>query len=178
MTGDFNSLLKEIKRYNLCTFYLLPLTGLTRFSFGEGLFVNSYLDPKRLWIIVQIADLELIPYKSKLRAHAVKTWQDDRGGFLAYELLDMWKDDIHAYATGKYSRFSSDLKSISFERSGLPYKESQEDGSIHTDIRLMALDGKEVVREYIEDQLQVTLDPDQEVLGPPLPESFMDAEEG
>lgn len=174
--GDFNSLLKEIRQTHLCTYYLLPLTGFTRLSFGDGLFINSYLESKRLWIIVQVPDLALMP--DRLRSHAVKQWQNDRGGFLAYQLMDIWKDDVHLYTAGLYSRFSNDLKSVIFERSGLPYREISSDGSLTTDIRLLALEGKEIVRTYIEEELQVTLTDEQEVLGIPPPESFMDVEEG
>lgn len=174
--GDFNSLLKEIRQTHLCTYYLLPLTGLTRLSFGEGLFINSYLEPKRLWIIVQVPDLSLVP--DRLRSHAVKQWQNDRGGFLAYQLMDIWRDDVYFYMDGLYSKFSDELKSVIFERSGLPWREPDGSGNFSTDIRLLALNGKEVVRQYIEHELEVTLTADQEVLSIPPPESFMDVEEG
>lgn len=176
MESDFNQLLKEIRQTNLCTWYLLPLTGLTRFSFGEGLFINSYLEAKKLWIIVQVPDLYLVP--PRLRIHAVRQWQSDRGGFLAYQLLPMWMDDVCFFIEGKYSRFSNDLKSVIFEHSGLPYKQFTPDGDIETDIRLLALEGKEVVQRYLEQELNVVMEADQEVLGIPPPESFMDVQEG
>lgn len=176
MDGDFNHLLSEIRKYNLCTWYLLPLVGLNRFSFGEGLFINSYLDRKNLWIIVQIPDLNLV--SAKLKVSAIRLWSNDRGGFLAYSLPSMSAYDVHWYIKGMYSRFSNSLKSIIFERSGLPYRKLKSDGGTETDIRLLALEGREVVRDFIERELQVIMDPNQEVLGKPSPESFMDIEEG
>jgi hypothetical protein len=176
MDGEFNQLLKEIRQTNLCTWYLLPLTGLTRFSFGEGLFINSYLEAKKLWVIVQVPDLYLVP--QKLRSHAIKQWQNDRGGFLAYQLLPIWADDVHLFITGLYSKFSNDLKAVIFERSGLTYKEPAPNGGTVTDIRLLALEGKEVVQRYLEQELAVVMEADQEVLGIPPPESFMDVQEG
>lgn len=172
--SEFNQLLKEIRQTNLCTWYLLPLTGLTRFSFGEGLFLNSYLDPKKLWIIVQVPDLNLVP--RRLIVHSIKTWSNDRGGFLAYQLLEMWKDDIYAFLNGAYSRFSDDLKNVIFERSGLPYRQPDGKGGSVTDIRLMAVEGREELKQYLRDQLGVQDLPD-ELLLPPSPESFMDVTE-
>lgn len=176
MSSDFNALLKEIRQTNLCTWYLLPLTGLTRFSFGEGLFINSYLEPKKQWVIVQVPDINLVP--GPLRSFSIKQWNNDRGGFLAYPIVDIWQEDVQLYIAGQYSKFSDDLKALIFKRSGLPYKEFTEDGSIHTDIRLLALESKKVVQRYLEQELNVVMEPDQEVLGIPPPESFMDVQEG
>jgi hypothetical protein len=176
MDGDFNQLLKEIRQTNLCTWYLLPLAGLTRFSFGEGLFINSYLEAKKLWVIVQVPDLHLVPHL--LRIQSVRQWQNDRGGFLAYQLMPIWADDVQLFIAGAYSRLSNDLKSVIFERSGLPYRQRTPDGGTETDIRLLALEGKEVVHRYLEQELDVVMEADQEVLGIPPPESFMDVQEG
>lgn len=172
--SEFRDLLKEIRRTNLCTWYLLPLTGLSKFSFGEGLFINSYLEPKKLWIIVQIPDLNLA--SDLLRFRAIKTWSNDRGGFLAYKIHQMWLMDVRCYLAGAYSKFSDELKSTVYELSGLPYKESDGNGGVITDMRLMALEGKEELRQFLRDELNVD-DLPEELLSPPSPESFMDVEE-
>ena|SRR3990172_967301 len=176
MALDFNTLLNEIRRTNLCTWYLLPLTGLNRFSFGDGLFVNSYVERSRMWIIVQVPDLNLV--SARLKINTVKQWSNDHGGFLAYALPIRSTGDVHLYEVGAYSKFSAGLKSIIFKRSGLPYRELTPDGDIETDIRLLALEGKEAVRDFIERELAVILDPNQEVLDVPSPESFMEVREG
>jgi|ERR1044072_950813 hypothetical protein len=173
--SEFNKLLREIRQTNLCTWYLLPLTGLTKFSFGEGLFINSYLEPKKLWVIVQVPDLNLVP--RRLIVQSIKSWNNDRGGFLAYELLsNMWKEDIYCYLAGAYSKFSDDLKQVIFERSGLPYRQPDDKGGFFTDIRLMAVEGREELKQYLREELNVTDLPD-ELLLPPSPESFMDVTE-
>ncbi len=174
MSEEFNDLLKEIRQTNLCTWYLLPLTGLTKFSFGEGLFVNSFLEPKKLWIIVQVPDLNLIPAGVKIRT--IKAWSNDRGGFLAYKIHQMWVTDVRCYLAGAYSKFSNELKEMIFERSGLPYKQPDGHGGIVTDMRLMALDGREELKQFLREQLSVD-DLPEELLSPPSPESFMDVTE-
>jgi hypothetical protein len=175
--GDFtlNELLREIRQTNLCTYYLLPLTGLTRLSFGEGLFLNSYLETDRYWIIVQVPDLHLVPIR--IRSHTVKLWENDEGGFLAYAFSDEWRADVDLFVKGRYSAFSEVLKKVIFDRSGLRYREPVSYDKIYTDIRLLALDGKEAVRQYLEEELQVDLEPGQEVLPPPPVTSFMKVEE-
>lgn len=173
--SDFGRLLKEIRQTNLCTWYLLPLTGLTKFSFGEGLFINSYLEPKKLWIIVQVPDLNLV--QERLLFGAIKTWSNDRGGFLAYQVSPAkWTEDIYCYLAGAYSKFSENLKQVIFERSGLPYRQPDGKGGFITDIRLMALEGREELKQYLREELDVIDLPD-ELLLPPSPESFMDVTE-
>jgi hypothetical protein len=181
MSSDFNQLLKEIRQTNLCTWYLLPLTGLTKFSFGEGLFLNSYLEPKLRWIIVQVPDLNLVAMKLKIKAQ--RLWSNDRGGFLAYQLMAIHEapygtlqQDIDCYLGGTYSKFSEYLKEIIFERSGLPYRQPNGNGGFITDIRLMALEGREELKQYLREQLDVRDLPD-ELLLPPSAESFMDVTE-
>lgn len=171
--SEFKDLLKEIRQTNLCTWYLLPLTGLTRFSFG-GLFINSYLEPKKLWIIVHVADINLIHAPIKLRA--VKGWTNDRGGFMAFAIDPNWTEDIRCYLAGAYSKFSDLLKVIIYERSGLPYRQPDGKGGVVTDMRLMALEGREELKQFIREELNVDDLPD-ELLLPPPPESFMDVEE-
>lgn len=167
-----NQLLSEIKKTNLCTWYLLPITGLNKFSFGEGLFVNSYLDKNRLWIIVQVPDLLLVP--RYLMAYSAKNWQNDRGGFLAYEIDSMWSTDVQSYIQGNYTMFSGSLKALICEMSGLTYQEL-DSGKTHTDIRLLALQGDETLKQYLMEELQVSELPE-ELLPKPSIESFMDVE--
>lgn len=175
--GDFTiqQLLAEIKKYNLCTYYLLPLTGLTRLSFGEGLFLNSYLEPDRNWIVVHVPDLFLVP--ARVKSMAAMTWENEDGGYIALAFSDSWKPDVDLFIKGRYSEFSDNLKQIIFDRSGLPYKEPIRYDVFHTHILLMALQSKGAVRAYLEEELQVGLEPDQEVLEPPPVTSFMKVEE-
>lgn len=114
---------------------------------------------------------------------AIKGWNNDRGGFLAFRLKSIHEapyghleQDVHCYLAGAYSKFSEHLKSVIYERSGLPYKQPDGDGRIVTDMRLMALEGREELKQYIRDELGVQDLPD-ELLLPPPPESFMDVEE-
>lgn len=168
---DINQFLREMRSINLCTFYLLPLTGLTKSSF-DGIFVNSYLEPKRYWIIVQVADIHLV--SERLKQEAITWWANDRGGFLCYRIGRNWSEDVDKFIHGHYSRFSALAKHIICERSGLPYRESNVDEpGTNTDLRLLALERSDVAREYLEKELGTILDPRQELLGIPPPESFM-----
>jgi hypothetical protein len=168
-------LLKEIRNTNLCTWYLLPIIGLNRFSF-DGLFLNSYLERRRMWVIVHVPDINLVP--RQYVGHAIRTWSNIRGGYLAYELADYWKDDVYAYMSGKYSRFSDELKALIIERSGLSYQEPTESGTFVTDFRLMALKGHQELRTYLCSELNVTEDSlPEDLLSVPPPESFMDVTE-
>lgn len=176
MDDGLKQLMSELGEVNLCTYYLLPLTGFTRASFGNGVFVNSYLDKERLWIIVQVPDLNLIPHR--VRSHAIRQWSNDSGGFLAYEIDPIyWEKDVALFCEGKYSRMSDSLKAIAFDRSGLPYQEPGDDGNTYTDIRLLALEGKEAVAKHLSELLDCEIDPEQEVLSKPPVTSFMNVEE-
>lgn len=170
-----NELLKEIRNVNLCTWYLLPITGLTRFSF-DGLFINSYLEKNRLWIIVQVPDVNLVP--GSIRSHAIREWSNGHGGFLAYELTSYWTDDVQLYVEGKYSQFSDALKALIVECSGLHYREIDTEGKIITDVRLMVLDSQKEMRVYLAEELDVLEESlPADLLSAPPPGSFMDVTE-
>jgi hypothetical protein len=168
-------LLKEIRNTNLCTWYLLPITGLNRFSF-DGVFLNSYLEKNRMWVIVHVPDINLVP--KQYLGHAIRTWSNPRGGYLAYELASYWKDDIQAYVGGKYSKFSDELKALIIEKSGLQYRQETEFGTFITDCRLLALNDHTELRAYLCSELNVTEDSlPEDLLSVPPPESFMDVTE-
>lgn len=165
---NYRELLEEFKRYHLCTYFILPLVGLTRNSFG-GAFINSFLTRDGT-IVVKVSQLSLVSHQCKGVAH--HSWHDVHGGYLQYHIDWIWHPDFIHFCDGEYSLMSTEAKNIINERSGLIYQE-ETSGGLATDLRLRALQGEEAVRVYWERELGVDLDPHQELLSKPPVESFI-----
>lgn len=167
---SYKEMLEEVKRFNLCTHYILPLTGVTRDSFAEALFLNSYLDVQHRLIIVNVVMLDWVP--EPLVKKAKKVWSiPEKNSFLAYEIHEMWTRDIERFCKGKYSEMSFDAKEIIKERSGLVYRESAGSGT-YSHFILLALDKAPEFKIWLEEQLGVD-ELKGELLSEPSPGSFM-----
>lgn len=166
---NYRELLNEMNRCNLCTYFILPLVGLTEKSFG-GLFINSYLTREVGYIVVHVANLDLV--SRACRQLSVHSWSDSSGGYLQYALENIWWYDLAKFCNGEYSRISSAAKKIINERSGLKYKETV-NGVETTDFRLLALQGEKAVRYYWERELGAHLDVHQDLLSKPPESSFI-----
>lgn len=166
---NYKEVLTEINRCNLCTYFILPLVGLTEKSFG-GIFVNSFISHDPLSIVVQVASVELIT--KECRKKAIHLWGNNHGGFIQYHIAVPWAKDVAKFCRGEYSSMSKAAKDIIKERSGLIYRDDSS-GEDRTDIRLLALDGEEAVRVYWERELQCKIDPNQELLSNPPETSFI-----
>lgn len=168
-----NEMLKDVYKYNLCTHYLLPLTGINMFSFGEENFVECYAHPDGEFIYVKIKDKQQC--KEEAFTNKFYTGEDevDLYPILRYRLPKYFLNDFEKFREGKYSEFSEKAKEQLKKHSGLTYRQ-EVNGSIEpdTDARLAALDKLDTLRVRLEKELGCNIPKNVELMEKPGADNF------
>lgn len=136
---------RTISAHNITTYYLLPLIQLSKFSFGEANFIDSYVTPDGSTLIVEVIDLRLSP---DFTMHPeFKSESDGTPCMILFELPDRWRPDFELFKLGKYSQMSEQAKIMIYQFSQLSYRSTVDDGREVTDARLLALTKADILRE-------------------------------
>lgn len=162
-----------IKEHSKVTYYLLPLLKLNKFSFGEGNFIESYVNEEGTVICVEVHDGNLCPEVSRSKWLLEITSSDGRWQFWL-RLEGTWNLDFRLFRNGLYSRFSERAKAMIRTHSGMPYRQMAEDSFLYTDYRLLALERSDVLRKKWEQELQLDehLRESMDLMEPPGPSNF------
>jgi hypothetical protein len=175
------TLINELKEENLCTYFVLPLLKLNKFSFTSSNFVNCYLTKslggKR--IVVQVVDLNLVSRNAFTDALIYRVL--GKGDFfLVYPVAALWSKDIDLFIEGKFSTMSKKAKEAIKRFSGLVKNTNG-----RTDGRLLALDKHPVLKDMWERELssddnrptgRIDLAEDAELLSIPGEKSYISLE--
>lgn len=168
-------LIQELKRDNLCTYFVLPLLRLNKFSFTGSNFIDSYLTRDCSNIVVKVYDIALVRstifLHGSYKNHVIK----DSFCYLIFSLPRQKRMDIARFIAGKFSAISNSSKELIYTWSGLPYKQVSSNGKAITDARLLALTRHKVLREAWIREYEVKLDASDELLEIPDKDlSFID----
>ena len=174
-----NEVLKELFRYNLCTYFVLPMLKLNKFRFiAESNFVDSYLSYNGDFVLVKVLETLFFEHNLSLHPQFDGVYKDDEGyRYVRYRIPERFKPDVDLFQAGEYSKMSKASKDLIYRHSGLLYKELNPSGNVSTDIRLLALERSRVVREMWEDHLDVCISEDAELLSIPPFQSYVDLAE-
>jgi hypothetical protein len=173
-------ILEEIQKENLCTYFILPLLKLNKESFAsESNFIDSYLSKDLRSILVKVFDVQF--FKHRMDEHPdFKSILKSKSGtlYVHYYIPLVWRRDVLAFSEGRYSELSQEAKDLIRSTSGLTYRVVPEGYSIPvTDVRLLALDKDEAVKDMWEAITDVQISPDQELLSKPDENSFIDIDD-
>lgn len=175
---ELQKLIDELSATNLCTYFVLPLVGVNKNGFGgEANFLNSFLSKDGSLIYVEVYMPEFV--SMGLPEHRV--CKDDNGkDYLEFKIPQKFKEDVALFMAGKYSEMSETVKRIIRENSTLQYK-NLKDTTYRTDVRLLALEKSQVLRDYWNSQLwdwpaQSHIDDDLELLSKPDELSYLTQE--
>ena len=167
--------LEVVRMHNLCTYYLLPLIGINKFSFGVTInFRNCYCNPvgTELYVTVYYTLTSLKDHPSLVRIEDVPG-----APVYVFSLPEQWQADFQQYKLGKYSRFSDQAKELIRHQSGLRYRAINPNGLPTTDIRLLAIDAdptrRDILRKKLSEYLDFPIAEDAELLDAPLESSFV-----
>lgn len=142
--------LDEMKKENICTYYVLPLLKMNKGMLGESNFVDSYISEDRQYIYVHLLDV-------LSNHHRYSTHPDFEGvfknlnfeRFVRYKIPDYWLHDVGLICNGKFSQITSKAKKRIEVHSKLQFNIRQ--GNLeYTDIRLLALHRSPVLQEEME----------------------------
>jgi hypothetical protein len=160
---------------NLCNYYILPLIGLNKLSFGkEDNFVNSYLTTDLCNIVVKLKE----PLGSYEKHKAYKTDYNSEDGLITviFTLPQNFRATAAKFKEGAYSQFSYEAKQLIKTKSGLNYKVPDGKGSVTSSKKLLALDKDKDLRTIMEKELAVKISPDAELYSIPEPHEFISLE--
>lgn len=160
----------ELHRGNLCTFFVLPLLKINKFSFvTKTNFVESYLDQEGTSIFVELIDTVFMEHRMDHHPQFAGLWKRNEGAgrFIQYHIPAGFERDLRMFMQGKYSRMSDKAKDLIRIHSGLAFRCKEPNGDIITDTRLLALDRSPLVKQMWEEQLGVRLDEHAELLSIP-----------
>jgi hypothetical protein len=172
---ELQKMIKAMTEVNLCTYFLLPLLGLSEHSFGESNFINSFLSEDGESIYVRVYNAKYVP--EGVRQGSVLVMTTDKEEYLEFYFPDLWVEDVRHFMDGKYSLMSDSAKHFIRLNSGLEYQEER-NGLQFSDFRLIALSRSPVLIEewkrhlYNEGELSILdTDPTTELLE--APEDYM-----
>lgn len=172
---ELQKLIDELSTTNLCTYFVLPLVGVNKSGFGgESNFLNSFLSKDGSLIYVEVYMPEFV--SGILPTH--RTCTDENGkDYLEFKIPEKFRRDVALFMEGRYSEMSETVKRIIRENSTLQYK-SLKETTYRTDVRLLALEKSQVLRDYWNSQLwdwpaQSHIDDDLELLSKPDEFSYL-----
>ena len=141
---DINLFIRTLYEKNLCTWFILPLLGMSVDDFIARNVVNTYLtkDLKHLAVLVKMPQLCFMATGTPAmhKRLFVKSIPTPAGTLFIYKIPETVHEDVVNFSLGKYSKFSEASKVIIKANSTLPYKRMGADGRETTDAVLMALD--------------------------------------
>ncbi len=164
----------ETKRSdNLCNFYILPLLGLNKTSFGgSGNFVNSYLSKDTNYIVIVLKGAT--PSFEEHQYYVTDFLNITGQVVLVFNVPIEFKPTIVKFIEGKYSQFSPPAKQLIKQKSGLNYKAPIGGGKVSTARELLALDRDPDLKKVWEQELGVKLAADAELMDIPDERNFYD----
>lgn len=167
-----NETIRDLYRYNLCSFYLLPFCEVNFRSFGENNFVNCWVHPKGDYLAVLVKDKALCEPEVYACKHYLGTAQENPL-IHAYRLPAWWLPEFFRFKEGKFSQFSRKAKELLKMTSGLAYQtQLVDEKDPFTDIRIGALDRDPIVRRRLMDELGCRLDAEDELMQVPKDDEY------
>jgi hypothetical protein len=167
---------------NLANYYVLPLLGLNKASFGgSDNFINSYITSGEE-IVVEVLDEKLVAenvtFDHPNYLGDIKTGETY---IFLYDQPDSFKSDILLFAQGKYSEMSIAAKGMIIKHSGLPNNLERKDlpkkpngrYQVETSKYILGLDKTNVaLRAQVENQVGQSLPKDAELIEKPNSKNF------
>jgi len=136
----------------LVTYYLLPLLGLNKTSFGRS-FKSSYLNKAGSKLFVELGVNMKVPiYKGNINYLTEVSVKNKL--FVIFSIPEYMVGDTQLFIAGRYSEFSRDAKKVIFKTSSLPYNKTMGSFKMSNPI-LQALDRTKTLRLHLERTLGI-----------------------
>ena len=141
----------------LVTYYMLPLIGLNRKSFGSS-FKTSYIDKEGLRLYVELRTNMKVP-SYKRNSNYITEAVHNGNLFVLFTITSSIIPDAKLFIAGRYSEISRKSKNTIYLTSTLPYNKAMGDFKMSNPI-LQALDKTKTLRDYLESTLGIKSLPD------------------
>jgi hypothetical protein len=150
---------------SLVTYYVLPLIGLNKLSFGNC-FHASYVDKEGLKVFVELKRNMTSPSYKK-NPYYVSQMVFKGKMIIMFTIPSEFIKSCRHFVNGEYSKMSKDAKKLIYSTSSLPYNKNK--GSfVMSHPVLQALDTTQTLRSFLINHLGVkTLASSNELINPP-----------
>lgn len=140
------------KGETLVTYYMLPLVGVNKLTFGRS-FKSSYIDDYATKLYVELSKNMHTPvyktnvnYLTELMHNSIK--------FVVFNIPEEFSTDAQLFTMGAYSRMSKPAKKKIYLTSSLPYNASMGSFTVSHPI-LQALDRTKTLRTFLLKELGI-----------------------
>lgn len=156
----------------LVTYYILPLIGLNKKSFGNC-FKDSYIDKRGLKIYVELKKNMISP-AYKQNPYYISEMVHKHSLLIIFTVPSIFLNDVACFVVGRYSEMSRDAKKLIYSTSTLPYNKTMGDFN-NTHPVLQALDKTKTLRSFLINELHaVTIADSAELINPPYEHWFIE----
>lgn len=161
------------KEDNFCNYYLLPLLKLNKDKFGEGNFINSYVDKKNNLLLVKIKNKE-IEYEYYNNDNFVTDYKENDNEYhIIFAIPPIFHKDVNRFKEGKYSELSNRAKLLIKTYSGLSL--NRKDGTKRkSDFRILILNKHPELKKRLEDLMGEKISEDAELASVPFDSNFVE----
>ena len=156
---------------NLVTYYLLPLLGLNKKSFGDC-FHASYVDCTGDSVYVELRKNMVTPTYLTNPNYVSRLVIKERV-FLIFLIPTNLTIDSAKFIRGQYSDMSRESKKIIYKTSTLPYNKTMGSFAMTHPV-LQALDKTKTLRSFLVNELDVVINSNNELIDPPSAEWFIE----
>ena len=176
MTHRFIS---ELNRYNLCTWLLLPLAGLSKYRFDQCGFINSYLTSDGKGIVIHVT-VDWLGWPPAMHDNFIRQWKDESGVYYLFAFHHDMLDDVTEYREGQYSAISDKAKIQIYSLSGLKYRYADQRLNLITHAVLCSIDYNQhdMLREKWREIIGDIVDDMPQLLSPPNERHYVNIDSG
>jgi len=147
---------------NYANYLILPLLGLSRFSYGDkDNLVNAYVTVNgKIAVVVQNRGFGIDYWK---HPNYLTDLDAGEGTCILYNCPARFQDDIALFLDSKFSRMSDEAKQLIYQFSGLHRNFPRKDKTFFTSRLVLVLERDEQLREQLNEVLGEKLGPEDEL---------------
>ena len=154
---------------SLVNYYILPLLGYNKHSFGgDKYFINSYLSRDYELIVMVKPDCPIRYWEFE---HFKTDFNKDGDLVLIFHIDGKFKQDLGKFISGNFSKMSTFAKDLIYKNSGLFYKKKLGDVIVTSKI-LLALTRSKALKSWLQEEYGIELSEEEEVIPKPSTEIF------
>jgi hypothetical protein len=110
---------------NLVTYYLLPLVGVNKKTFGLK-YDNSYINKEGTIVFIKLKSNLATPLYRKFANYTSEVIINN-SLYIQFTVPEEFRKDVQFFIKGQYSRISREAKKIIYKMSTLPYNKTMGD---------------------------------------------------
>lgn len=161
----------QTEKDNFCNYYVLPFLKVNKEDFGgNDNFINSYINNK-YQLLIQVRNKDNIRFYYFNNSNYITSYHKNEVYNIIFSIPSEFHLDVDKFIMGEYSKFSHKAKEAIMTNSGLRYKKVVK-GVSYTHFILLILEKSKKLREQLEKELDIKINPESELASKPHKNNF------